>query len=136
MPAAFANHHHTKDKQRLAKQDNQALAGQSIADADQLLLENKYKQAEDVYRSLVDKDTTGDALAGLAVALAKENLPDKILEAEKVLKEARDKFADNPNVLAAGGYVSYVHSKSVASPARRDLILTSGRFFVQQSSAR
>ncbi len=39
------------------------------------------------------------------------------------MKRARDKFEDNPNVLAAGGYVSYVHSKTVASPARRDLYL-------------
>jgi len=94
-----------------------------IAQADQLMLENKYKQAEDLYRSLVDTDNTGDALSGLAVALAKQGIPNKILEAERTLRSARDKFEDNPNVLAAGGYVSYVHSKTVASPARRDLYL-------------
>lgn len=94
-----------------------------IAQADELMLENKYKQAEDLYRSLVDTDNTGDALSGLAVALAKQGIPNKILEAERTLRSARDKFEDNPNVLAAGGYVSYVHAKTVASPARRDLYL-------------
>ena len=94
-----------------------------IAQADQLLLENKYKQAEDIYRNLAETDANGDALSGLAVALAKQGVPNKILEAERVLRRARDRFEDNPNVLAAGGYVSYVHSKTVASPARRDLYL-------------
>ena len=96
---------------------------EDIGQADQLLLENKYKQAEDLYRILAETDNSGDALSGLAVALAKQGIPNKIIEAEKVLRSARDKFEDNPNVLAAGGYVSYVHSKTVASPARRDLYL-------------
>jgi tetratricopeptide (TPR) repeat protein len=95
----------------------------TIAEADQLLLENKYKQAEDAYRGLLDDDQAGDASAGLAVALAKQSPASKVLEAEKILKEARDRFASNPNVLAAGGYVSFVHSKNVASPAKRDLYL-------------
>lgn len=94
-----------------------------IAQADELLLQNRYKQAEDMYRVLSENDDTGDALSGLAVALAKQGTPNKILEAEKALKRARDQFEDKPNVLAAGGYVSYVHSKSVGSPARRDLYL-------------
>ena len=96
---------------------------ENIAQADQLLLENKYREAEIIYRSLVENDESGDALSGLAVALAKQGTPNKILEAEKVLKRARDRFEDNPNVWAAGGYVSYTHSKTVASPARRDLYL-------------
>lgn len=95
----------------------------TIAEADQLLLENKYRQAEEAYRGLLDDDQAGDASAGLAVALAKQSPPSKVLEAEKILKQARDRFANNPNVLAAGGYVSYVHSKNVASPAKRDLYL-------------
>lgn len=95
----------------------------SIAEADQLLLENKYKQAEDAYRSLLDDDQVGDASAGLAVALAKQTPASKVIEAEKILRQARDRFAGNPNVLAAGGYVSFVHSKNVASPAKRDLYL-------------
>jgi len=97
--------------------------GRNLAEADQLLLDGRYKKAETAYRSLMDSDQTGDAMAGLAVALAKQSIPDKILEAEKVLKQARDKFEENPNVLAAGGFVSYVHAKTVASPARRDLYL-------------
>jgi Tfp pilus assembly protein PilF len=95
----------------------------SLAQADQLLLDNKYKQAEDAYRSMLEEDETGDVSAGLAVALAKQAYPAKIQEAERVLKNARDKYADNANVIAAGGYVSFVHSKAVASPATKDLYL-------------
>jgi tetratricopeptide (TPR) repeat protein len=95
----------------------------SLTEADSLLLDNKYKQAEDMYRGLVSDDQTGDAYAGLAVALAKQSWPAKIVQAEKILKKAKTNFSDNPNVIAAGGYVSYVHSKTVASPAKRDLYL-------------
>jgi len=95
----------------------------SVMDADELLVKNKYAQAEDAYRGLLDSDETGDAYAGLAVSLAKQNTPVKILEAEKILRMAREKYADNSNVIAAGGYVSYIHSKTVASPAKRDLYL-------------
>jgi tetratricopeptide (TPR) repeat protein len=98
-----------------------AIAG--IAEADQLLIKNKFREAEDAYRSLLDSDDSGDAYAGLAVSLAKQGTPKSVNEAEKILKEARDKFPENPNVIAAGGYVSYVHSKGVASPAKRDLYL-------------
>lgn len=95
----------------------------SIEEADNFLIANKYKQAEDAYRALLTDDTTGDAYAGLAVSLAKQAWPAKILEAEKILRKAKGSFADNPNLLAAGGYVSFVHSKSVASPAKRDQYL-------------
>lgn len=96
----------------------------TIAEADQFLIEEKYKQAEAAYRGLLDDDQAGDASAGLAVALAKQTWPaSKIIEAEKILRQARDRFANNPNVLAAGGFVSFIHSKNVASPAKRDLYL-------------
>ncbi len=95
----------------------------TLADADNLLTGNKYKQAEEAYRSLLSDDDTGDAYAGLAVALAKQSWPSKILEAEKVLRKGKGNFPDNPNVLAAAGYVSFVHSKTVASPAKRDQYL-------------
>lgn len=101
----------------------QAQAEGTLADADNLLTANKYKQAEDAYRELLTDDSTGDAYAGLAVALAKQSWPAKILEAEKVLRKAKTNFPDNPNVMAAGGYVSFVHSKTVASPAKRDQYL-------------
>lgn len=94
-----------------------------LAEADNLLTANKYKQAEEAYRILLSDDTTGDAYAGLAVSLAKQSWPAKILEAEKQLKKAKGNFPDNPNLMAAGGYVSFVHSKTVASPARRDQYL-------------
>lgn len=98
----------------------------TMADADALLVANKYKDAEEAYRELIDSDENGDAYAGLAVSLAKQSWPAKILEAEKILRRAKQKFADNPNVMAAAGYVSYVHSKTVASPAKRDLYLEAG----------
>src|SRR5438132_678561 len=100
-----------------------ALASSTIADADNLLTSNKYKQAEEAYRSLLVDDSSGDVYAGLAVALAKQSWPAKILDAEKVLRKAKQNFPDNPNVMAAGGYVSFVHSKTVASPAKRDQYL-------------
>ena len=99
------------------------VSAREIADADELLIKNQFKQAEDAYRELIDTDETGDAYAGLAVSLAKQALPIKIIEAEKVLRQAKDKFPDNPNVSAAGGYVCYVHSKTVASPSKRDMYL-------------
>lgn len=100
-----------------------AYAVDDISEADELLIKGKYKQAEEAYRSMIEGDETGDAYAGLAVSLAKQNLPNKILEAEKVLRQAKDKFSDNPNVMASGGLVSFVHSRTVASPAKRDLYL-------------
>ncbi|RTL46000.1 MAG: tetratricopeptide repeat protein [Candidatus Melainabacteria bacterium] len=96
---------------------------QSIAEADEYLIKNRFKEAEDAYRALLQSDDTGDSFAGLAVALAKQEIPAKITEAERILRQAREKFPDNPNVIAAGGYVSYVHSQTVASPAKRDLFL-------------
>src|SRR5579884_3722512 len=72
---------------------------QSMEDADNLLIGNKFKQAEDAYRGLLNDDTTGDAYAGLAVALAKQSWPAKILEAEKVLRKAKSLYPDNPNVM-------------------------------------
>ncbi|MBK9619243.1 MAG: tetratricopeptide repeat protein [Candidatus Obscuribacter sp.] len=101
----------------------QSAIAMTLADADQLLLQNKLKQAEEAYRALLGEDESGDAVAGLAVTLAKQSWPAKILEAEKLLKEARAKFPDNPNVISAASYVTYVHSKTVASPAKRDLYL-------------
>ncbi|HEY9871095.1 MAG TPA: tetratricopeptide repeat protein [Candidatus Obscuribacterales bacterium] len=95
----------------------------TMAEADNLLIANKYKDAEEAYRELLEEDDTGDAYAGLAVSLAKQQWPAKILEAEKILKKAKSKYADNPNLMASAGYVSYVHSKTVASPAKRDLYL-------------
>jgi tetratricopeptide (TPR) repeat protein len=95
----------------------------TLAEADQLLLEGKLKPAEEAYRELLPEDQSGDVYAGLAVALAKQALPSKIVEAEKLLRKAKEKYADNPNLMAAAGYVAYIHSKTVASPARRDQYL-------------
>src|SRR5262245_33062385 len=63
----------------------------TINDADESLIRGKYKDAEEGYRALLDDDETGDAFAGLAVSLAKQAWPSKVLEAERVLKQARDK---------------------------------------------
>jgi tetratricopeptide (TPR) repeat protein len=108
-------------------------AAGSISEADSLLLSNKYRDAEDAYRSLLESDTTGDAYAGLAVALAKQAWPAKVLEAEKILKQAKNKYEENPNVIAAAGYVSYVHSKNVASPAKRDLYLEASQTLCERA---
>lgn len=98
-------------------------AESTLADADQLLMEGKLEQAEEAYRTLAKSDDSGDASAGLAVALAKQNWPAKIIEAEKLLRSAKEKYSDNVNLMAAAGYVSYVHSRQVASPAKRDMYL-------------
>lgn len=98
-------------------------AEKSIADADQLLMEGKLEAAEEAYKALVKSDETGDAHAGLAVALAKQNFPTKIIEAEKLLKQAKEKYSENINLMAAAGFVSYIHSRQVASPAKRDMYL-------------
>lgn len=95
----------------------------SLIQADDLLLKNKFEDAEEAYRGLITGDETGDAYAGLAVALAKQKLPMKVQEAEKIVKKGFEQFNNNPNMVAAGGYVAYVHSKTVASPARRDQFL-------------
>ncbi|MBX9948767.1 MAG: tetratricopeptide repeat protein [Candidatus Obscuribacterales bacterium] len=95
----------------------------SIADADELLLQGKFEAAEESYRALCKSDESGDAHAGLAVALAKQNWPPKIIEAEKLLRSAKDKYSENINLMAAAGFVSYVHSRQVASPAKRDAYL-------------
>jgi tetratricopeptide (TPR) repeat protein len=102
-----------------------AALAMTLAEADQLLLQGKLKAAEEAYRELLGEDENGDAVAGLSVTLAKQGLekPYKIVEAEKLLRKSREKFGDNPNVQAATGYVAYVHSKTVASPAKRDLLL-------------
>ncbi|MBX9849650.1 MAG: tetratricopeptide repeat protein [Rhodocyclaceae bacterium] len=94
-----------------------------ISEADSLLLKHKYEAAEGAFRSLLEKDRTGDAYAGLAVSLAKQDLPRKVSEAEQVMRKGKEKFGDNPNILAAGGFVCYVHSGQVASPAKRALYL-------------
>jgi tetratricopeptide (TPR) repeat protein len=94
-----------------------------ISQADEYLIKNQFNKAEEAYRELIESDDTGDAFAGLAVALAKQGTPAKILEAERILKKAHDKFSDNANVMAAAGYVSFIHSKAVASPAKRDQFL-------------
>ena len=94
-----------------------------LSQADELLIKNNFKGAEDAYRELIESDDSGDAYAGLAVALAKQAIPSKILEAEKLLRKAHEKFSENANLMAAAGYVSFVHSKTVASPAKRDQFL-------------
>ncbi len=96
---------------------------QSLAEADEFLINHKYYDAEKAYRALIDTDETGDAHAGLAVALARQNNANKVIEAEQLLRKGREEFSDNPNMMAAAGYVSYIHSKTVASPAKRDLYL-------------
>lgn len=72
---------------------------------------------------MLDSDATGDVYASVAVALAKQNSTDKIIEAEKLLKQGKEKFPDNVNLMAAAAFVAYIHSCSVASPVKRDAYL-------------
>lgn len=94
-----------------------------ISEADRLLLENKFEEAEEAYRALVSDDETGDAYAGLAVALAKQKWPKKVLEAERIVRKGNEEFPENPNMLAAAGFVALEHSRTVSSPAKRDLYI-------------
>lgn len=105
----------------------------TLAEADELLLKGQLSKAEDAYRELLADDESGDAYAGLAVALAKQSIPAKILEAEKLLRKAKEKYATNPNIMAAAGYVSFIHSKTVASPAKRDLFLEAAERFCKKA---
>ncbi len=104
-----------------------------ISEADDLLIKNQYKQAEDAYRELIDSDDSGDAYAGLAVALAKQPNANKVIEAEKVLKQGKAKFPDNSNIIAAGGYVALIHSRTVASPAKRDQYLDASELLCKRA---
>ncbi|MCA9800741.1 MAG: hypothetical protein KC777_02080 [Cyanobacteria bacterium HKST-UBA02] len=92
-----------------------------ISEADRLLLENKFEEAEEAYRALVTDDETGDAYAGLAVALAKQQWPKKVLEAERIVRKGNEEFPENPNMMAAAAFVALEHSRTVSSPAKRDL---------------
>ncbi len=94
-----------------------------ISEADTLLLKNEFTKAEQAYRALLEDDENGDAYAGLAVALAKQEDPKKVIEAERILYKCKDDYPDNPNMMAAAGFVAYKHSKNVASPAKRDRYL-------------
>lgn len=91
-----------------------------IAEADQYLLKNQFERAEKAYRLLLEEDENGDAYAGLAVALAKQENAKKVVEAEEILKKGKEDFPDNPNMMAAAGFVAFKHSKNVASPSKRD----------------
>jgi hypothetical protein len=97
-----------------------ASGGYSINDADNYLTAENYARAESIYRGLLSEDRTGDAYAGLSVALAKQGTPQKILESEQILRKAKDKFTQNPNVPAAAAFVSFVHAQVIASPAKKD----------------
>ena len=100
-----------------------------------LLLRNKFLQAEKAYRALIEEDETGDAYAGLAVALAKQRKthPKKVIEAESLLRKGKEDFPDNPNMMAAAGFVAFEHSKTVASPAKRDRYLEASEYLCEKA---
>ncbi|MEZ4542977.1 MAG: hypothetical protein R3C24_03640 [Cyanobacteriota/Melainabacteria group bacterium] len=52
-------------------------------------------------------DENGDAYAGLAVSLAKQKESEKVIEAEGILRECKDKFHENSNMKAAASLVSH-----------------------------
>ena len=106
-----------------AEAEKEVKKPEHISEADNLLLEQKFDEAEEAYRALIEDDENGDAYAGLAVALAKQEDPKKVIEAERILYKCKDDYPDNPNMMAAAGFVAFKHSKNVASPAKRDRYL-------------
>jgi tetratricopeptide (TPR) repeat protein len=85
-----------------------------LAYAGNLLKAKKYNEAESTYRQLLRSDKLADSYAGLAESLAMQH---KIRQALLVLKEARaNNFANDANVLAVGGHVSYLHAHAVSYP--------------------
>ncbi|MEZ4488603.1 MAG: tetratricopeptide repeat protein [Cyanobacteriota/Melainabacteria group bacterium] len=113
----------TESEEPVTKSDPGVKKPEHISEADMLLLKNKLVDAEKAYRALLEDDENGDAYAGLAVALAKQKNPKKVIEAEGILRKCKDEFRENPNMMAAAGLVAFEHSKTVASPSKRDLYL-------------
>lgn len=113
----------TESEEPAIKSDPGVKKPEHISEADMLLLKNKLVEAEKAYRALLEDDENGDAYAGLAVALAKQKNPKKVIEAEGILRKCKDEFRENPNMMAAAGLVAFEHSKTVASPSKRDLYL-------------
>lgn len=113
----------TDSEEPVTKSDPGVKKPEHISEADMLLLKNKLVDAEKAYRALLEDDENGDAYAGLAVALAKQKNPKKVIEAEGILRKCKDEFRENPNMMAAAGLVAFEHSKTVASPSKRDLYL-------------
>ena len=113
----------TESEEPVTKSDPGVKKPEHISEADMLLLKNKLVDAEKAYRALLEDDENGDAYAGLAVALAKQKNPKKVIEAEGILRKCKDEFRENPNMMAAAGLVAFEHSKTVASPSKRDRYL-------------
>ena len=109
----------------------------NLSKAEILLRENRLVDAEKAYRTLLEEDENGDAYAGLAVSLAKQKNPKKVIEAEGILRECKDKFHENSNMKTAASLVALEHSKTVASSSKRDRYLgTAEAAFNQINSSR
>jgi hypothetical protein len=106
-----------------SKSDSTIEFKEKLKVANRLLVEKKYELAEEAFRKLLAGDRYGDAYAGLAIALARQDSSRKIVEAQKIVSKGKSEFTNNPNMVAAGGFVAFKHSKSVSSPAKRDLYL-------------
>lgn len=103
-----------------------------ISEADNFLLQNEFEKAEKAYRLLLEQDENGDAYAGLAVALAKQK-GKKVIEAEQILRKGKEDFPNNPNMMAAAGFVALEHSKAVASPAKRDRYIEASEIMCERA---
>lgn len=131
VPRAFGRHRSSFDpigseahlKPENSIPENSIKFNEELKSANALLIGNKFEAAEEAFRALLPDDKNGDAFAGLAVSLAKQTTSRKIVEAQKLVSKGKNEFANNPNMIAAAAFVSYTHSKSVSSPAKRDLYL-------------
>ncbi len=80
--------------------------------AKDLLSAQKYSAAQHQFEKLLQSNKSAENYAGLAESLAMQN---KFHEAEVVLMEARaHNFANDANVAAVGGQVSYLHANAVS----------------------
>jgi tetratricopeptide (TPR) repeat protein len=89
-----------------------------LSEADQLLLNGNYTMAAAAYRNLIGHDNSGAAYAGLIIAMAKQ---DAIVEALNTVRQAKERFPGNANVLAAAAFVCFVSANDNKNPVKRDL---------------
>lgn len=93
----------------------------TLAEANQFLIVGDYRKAEGTYRPLIAFDHDGAAYAGLILSLAKQH---RISEAEKYIREARERFPGNTELKAAAAFASYDRAIHSTDACKRDLYLS------------
>ena len=100
----------------------------SIDEARRLLSLGDYKEAEAAYRHLISDDKDGSAYIGLIITLANES---NTSEAEKCVRNAKERFPRNADLKAAAGFVSYTKAKQSTTACKRDLYLSAAEYLCQ-----